>query len=69
MLQPIFDAFDKAQLADLKRAIENKNAREFTSTYKAALNGCTGCHIAAEKPYLQLVLPKAPENRIVRFSP
>jgi hypothetical protein len=69
VLQPIFDAFEKTQLAAVKRAIESKNVREFTSAYKAALDGCTGCHVAAEKPYLHLIPPKSPESRIVQFSP
>ena len=68
-LQPIFDAFDKAQLTELKQAIADKNVAKFKQSYEAATNGCTGCHVASEKPYLHIVVPKAAEAQVVQFAP
>jgi hypothetical protein len=68
-LQEIFDAFDKTLLADVKKQIAEKNARQFKVAYRAALDGCNACHTAAEKPYLHIVVPDKPEVHIVQFAP
>lgn len=67
-LQPIFDAFDKAELSELKQAIAEKRLARFKSSYKTVTDGCTACHVAAEKPYLHIVPPKGPEAQVVQFS-
>lgn len=68
-LQPVFDAFDKAQLADVKQAIADRNLAKFKTAYEAAAAGCTGCHVAAEKPFLHIVTPKSSEAQVVQFKP
>jgi hypothetical protein len=68
-LQEMFDAFDKTLLADLKKQIADKDAKQFKVSYRAALNGCNACHTAAEKPYLHIVVPDKPEAHIVDWSP
>jgi hypothetical protein len=68
-LQPIFETFDKAQIAELKQAITEKDVRKFKFSYKAAAAACTSCHSLAEKPYLHVVLPEAAAVQIIRFSP
>ncbi len=68
-LQEMFEAFDKTLLADVKKQIADKNGKQFKVAYRAALAGCNGCHTAAEKPYLHIVVPDKPEVHIVDFSP
>ncbi|RYZ67823.1 MAG: hypothetical protein EOP08_01930 [Proteobacteria bacterium] len=69
VLQPIFDAFDAALLANLRKAVADKDLRAFRSAYEAAAGGCTGCHVASEKPYLHIVPPKSAEAQVVQFAP
>jgi hypothetical protein len=68
-LQEMFDGFDSGLLADLKKQIAAKNRTQFNAAYRAALGGCNACHIAAEKPYLHIVVPDRPEVHIVDFAP
>jgi hypothetical protein len=68
-LQEVFDGFDSTLLADLKKQIADKNRVQFNTAYRAALGGCNACHIAAEKPYLHIVVPDKPEVHIVDFTP
>jgi hypothetical protein len=67
-LQEMFDGFDNSLLADLKKQIAEKNRAQFAVAYRAALNGCNACHMAAEKPYLHIVVPDKPEAHIVDFA-
>jgi hypothetical protein len=68
-LQEMFDAFDTTLLTDVKNQIAAKNRTQFAVAYRAALNGCNACHMAAEKPYLHIVVPDKPEAHIVDFAP
>jgi len=68
-LQEMFDGFDTSLLADLKKQIAEKNRAQFNTAYRAALGGCNACHVAAEKPYLHIVVPDKPEVHIVDFTP
>ena len=68
-LQEMFDGFDSSLLADLKKQIADKNRTQFATAYRAALGGCNACHMAAEKPYLHIVVPDKPEVHLVDFTP
>jgi hypothetical protein len=68
-LQEMFDAFDGSLLTDLKKQIAAQDRAQFAVAYRAALNGCNACHMAAEKPYLHIVVPDKPEVHIVDFTP
>jgi hypothetical protein len=68
-LKEIFDNFDTSLLADLKKQIADRNRAQFSTAYRAALGGCNACHVAAEKPYLHVVVPDKPEVHIVDFKP
>jgi hypothetical protein len=68
-LQEMFDAFDQTLLTDLKKQIADHDRAGFSAAYRQALNGCNACHMAAEKPYLHLVVPDRPEAHIVDFNP
>lgn len=68
-LQPFLDALEKAQLAQLGEAIQAKNVKQFESAYRAALEGCHACHVASEKPWLDLQVPTAPAEPMIHFAP
>lgn len=68
-LQGIFDGIDTSSLAMLKKAIEDKNSDEFTSTYKLMLDSCYSCHKSAGRPYLHPVVPTVPPQSIISYSP
>jgi hypothetical protein len=67
-LQEMFDTFDHGLLADLKQQIAARNRSGFSVAYRQALNGCNACHLAAEKPYLHVVVPDRPEVHIIEFA-
>jgi hypothetical protein len=67
-LTPIFTAFDSTLLNDLKSKIAAKDAAGFKAAYKAALGGCNSCHIASDKPFLKITIPKQQEVQIVDFD-
>jgi hypothetical protein len=68
-LTPMFTAFDGTLLNDLKSKIAAKDAAGFKTAYKAALGGCNSCHIASDKPFLKITIPKQQEVQIVDFTP
>jgi hypothetical protein len=68
-LEEIFTAFDSTLLNDLKSKIAAKDGAGFKTAYKAALGGCNSCHIASDKPFLKITIPKQREVEIVDFSP
>jgi hypothetical protein len=68
-LQDVYDAFEKSLLIPLNERIGAKDRKGFDAAYRAALGGCNGCHTAAEKPFLHVVVPRAPEQNIVDFTP
>jgi hypothetical protein len=68
-LQEMFDGFDNSLPADLKKQIADKNRAQFAVAYRAAVGGCNDCHMAAEKPYLHIVVPDKPEARVIDFTP
>ena len=67
-LQEMFDAFDQSLLTDLKKQIADHNRSGFSAAYRQALSGCNACHMAAEKPYLHVIVPDRPEVHIVQFD-
>ena len=68
-LQEIYDAFDKSLLIPLNERIGAKDRKGFEAAYRAALGGCNGCHVAAEKPFLHVAVPRNPEQQIIDFVP
>jgi len=68
-LQEIFDPVDASLFSEIQKQITAQDRKQFGAAYQAALVGCNGCHIASEKPYLNIVVPIQPENRIVEFKP
>jgi cytochrome c553 len=68
-LQSIFQAVDSSLFAAVNVAIERKDAAQFATAYKSALDGCYTCHKSSGKPYLRPGVPTAPAQTIIDFSP
>jgi hypothetical protein len=67
-LEPLLDALEKTQLAKLGETIMAKDVKQFEAAYRATLEGCHACHIASEKPYLELQVPTAPAEPMIHFA-
>lgn len=68
-LQPLLDALEKDPLAKVGEAITAKNVAQLETAYRATLDSCHACHTAIEKPYLELQVPTAPAEPLIRFAP
>jgi hypothetical protein len=68
-LPSIFQAVDSSLFAAVKVAIERRNTAQFAAAYTSALDGCHSCHKASGKPYLRPIVPTAPAQTIIDFSP
>ena len=68
-LKPIFDAVDATLLAAVRVSLLKKDAAGFEASYRAALDGCYSCHKASSKPFLRLVVPTAPAQTLIDFTP
>jgi hypothetical protein len=65
----ILDGLDRSLLMRIRQGIEDQDVAAFAKAYTDTLAGCMACHLAAEKPYLRLRVPEAPEGRLIEFSP
>jgi hypothetical protein len=68
-LPAIFQAVDSSTFAAVKIAIERQDRAQFESAYRQALDGCYSCHKSSGKPYLRPIVPTAPAQTIIDFSP
>jgi hypothetical protein len=68
-LQPFLDALEKDPLAKLGEAVTTKNVAQVEGAYRATLESCHACHAASEKGYLELQVPAAPAEPLIRFAP
>jgi hypothetical protein len=68
-LRVMLEGLDQSVFAAVSKAIEAKDPAGFSQAYRQALEGCYGCHAAAEKPFLRLKIPEQPEARIIDFAP
>ena len=68
-LQPLLDALEKDALTKINEAVTAKSLPQFETAYRSALEGCHSCHVAIEKPYLQLQVPTTPAEGMIRFAP
>lgn len=64
-LRPMLAGIEASGLAELKSAIDNEDAAAFDSAYRAMMNQCYACHLAAEKPFLQPHIPDTPPSPMV----
>lgn len=68
-LNAIREAVDGTFLADVHKAIGNKDVAAFTNAYRLTLEGCYSCHKASGKPYLRPQIPDEPGVGIINFDP
>jgi hypothetical protein len=68
-LKDILEAVENSPLAQMKEAIDAKDAEKFESAYRDTLDGCYGCHKASDKPYLRPQIPERPATSIINFDP
>jgi hypothetical protein len=68
-LKGIFDGIDTSSLAMVKKAIEDKSAAQFVSSYKVMLESCYACHKAVGKDMIRPMVPTAPAMTIVNYDP
>ena len=68
-LRGLLEAVDSTGLAEIGKAITDKNGEGFTGAYRYSLEGCYSCHRASAKPYLRPRIPEQPESRIINFDP
>jgi len=67
-LNGILEAVDGGLLAEVGRAITNKDSVKFKATYQQTLQGCYACHTACEKPFLRPQVPTAVGAPIIGFD-
>jgi hypothetical protein len=68
-LRPILQSVEDTGLAELKTAIDGRNARAFDAAYRKTMTECFACHQASEKPYLRPHIPEAPATRMIDLRP
>ena len=68
-LRGLLEAIDSTGLAQIGKAIADKNSVTFTGAYRRTLEACYSCHQASDKPYLRPRIPEQPESRIINFDP
>ncbi len=68
-LQAIFDAVDASTFAAVRIAIGREDSAQFAVAYKGALDGCYACHKSSGKSFLHPIVPTAPAQTIIDFSP
>jgi hypothetical protein len=68
-LNGILEAVDGSLLAEVGRAITNKDVVKFKIEYQQTLQGCYACHMACEKPFLRPQVPGAIGAPILGFDP
>ena len=68
-LKPIFEAADATLFAAVRVSVLKKDPAGFETSYRAALDGCHACHKAASKPFLRPVVPTAPAQTLIDFTP
>jgi len=67
-LNGILGAVDGTLLAEVAKAIENKDSAGFKAAYHRTIEGCYACHTASEKPFLRVQVPETPGATIIDFG-
>jgi len=68
-LQPLLDSLEKGALTKLGEAVTANDVAQLETAYRGALDSCHACHVASEKPYLELQVPATPAEPMIRFAP
>ena len=62
-------AVEQGAFKELQDSVRAKEQPRFTAAYRNMLASCYACHVAAEKPYLQLRVPDRPAETMIEFDP
>ncbi len=68
-LQPMLQGIENASFAQLKSAIDQKDARAFETAYRQGMTECHACHKLAEKPFLRPHIPEVPAATMIDMKP
>lgn len=68
-LTDMLAGIEQTTLKEVQDSVRAKDAKRFSAAYKAMLGSCYSCHVAAEKPYLRLHVPKRPPETMIEFDP
>jgi hypothetical protein len=68
-LNGIREAVDNRLLADVNKAIANRDMLAFTNAYRLSLEGCYACHKASGKAFLRPQVPTTPSVHIINLDP
>lgn len=68
-MQSIFDGIDNGTLAQVRKAIDAKDGKQFAASYRNLLEDCYSCHKAALRPYLRPMIPASGSQPILNLDP
>jgi hypothetical protein len=68
-VQELLKGFENGPLADLQKTIVAGDRTGFEKEYRDVLDGCYGCHKAADKPFIRPQIPMQPETPMINFDP
>jgi hypothetical protein len=68
-LEDILQSIETTPTMQMGTVIQEQSGQKFELTYRAILEGCYLCHIAADKSYLHPKVPELPATSIVNFDP
>jgi hypothetical protein len=63
------DGINNGSMAEIKKAIDNKDVAAFETAYKHMLEDCYSCHKATNRAYMRPMIPTAPPQTIINFDP
>lgn len=56
-LPQIIPAMTKGSIAEVRQAIEQKNAKSFAEAYQSLSKSCSSCHAAENHPFIKIQAP------------
>lgn len=68
-LTGVFDAFERTQLAEMKKAIKQEDLKAFRRLYVESIEVCNSCHVSTGRPYLVITPPTAPPVPNQQWAP
>ena len=66
---PMASAIIEKEVAELNKAIEAKNAKQFTAAFEKLTASCNACHQSSKKPFIVVQRPTANPYANQSFAP
>ena len=66
---PMASAIIEKEVAELNKAIEAKNAKQFTAAFEKLTASCNACHQSSKKPFIVVQRPTANPYASQSFAP